>query len=104
MKTEILFALKLGFMLEKNRPPGDTHLKKGYGDVRPLRPPFHALSEVPYKTPISACFSSLRPHFQQKSQFFTKLAVLEPKFRKISVPNTQILQNFSSKASNWVKI
>ena len=23
------------------------HLEKGYGDVRPLRPPFHALSAVP---------------------------------------------------------
>ena len=26
---------------------GGTHLKKGYGDVRPWRPPFHALSAVP---------------------------------------------------------
>ena len=46
-RTEILFALKLGFMLEKSRPPGGTHLENGYGDVRPLRPPFHALSGVP---------------------------------------------------------
>ena len=26
---------------------GGTHLKKGCGDVRPLRPPFHAVSAVP---------------------------------------------------------
>ena len=28
-------------------PWGGTHLEKGYGDVRPLRPPFHAVSAVP---------------------------------------------------------
>ena len=66
--------------------------------------PLFTLSQQFPKTPISACFSSLRTYFQQKSQFFTKLAFLEPKFRKILVSKTQILQNFSSKASNWVKI
>ena len=43
---------------------------------------------------ISACFSSLKPPFQQKSQKFTKFAVLEPKFT----------QNFHSKASDLAKI
>ena len=57
-----------------------------------LRPPFQHVSVL------------LGPPFQQKSQFFTKLAVLEPKFTKISVTRPQILQNFSSKASNWAKI
>ena len=35
---------------------GGTHLEKAYGDVRPLEPPFHALSAVP-----------LRPTFQHVS-------------------------------------
>ena len=65
-----------------------THFSRSLSSS--LRPPFQA---------ISACFSSLRPPFQQKSQFFTNFAVLEPKFSKNSVPNPQILQNFSSKAS-----
>ena len=30
-----------------NSGGGGTHLEKGYGDVQPLRPPFHALSAVP---------------------------------------------------------
>ena len=76
---------------------------------RPLRPPFHALSSA--KTPISACFSSLRPPFQQKSQFFTNFAVLESiklwkfhfqsrKFCKISVPKPHIGQDIGSKFSS----
>ena len=31
-RTEILFALKLGFMLEKSTPLGGTHIETGYGD------------------------------------------------------------------------
>ena len=49
-------------------------------------------------------FQFFKTPFQQKSQIFTKFAVLEPKFMKTSVPKPQILQNFSSKASIWAKI
>ena len=49
--------------------PRRTHLENGYGDVRPVRPPFHALSAVP-KTSISACFSSLRPLFKKNHKFY----------------------------------
>ena len=31
-RTEILFALKLGFMLEKSTPLGGTHIETEYGD------------------------------------------------------------------------
>ena len=73
--------------------PGGTHLEKGYGDVRPLRPPFsRSLS------------SSLKPPFQHvqffKTPFSTKISnlakfvFLEPNFK----------QNFRSKASNLAKI
>ena len=80
--------------------PGGTHLEKAgsYGDVRPSRPPFHALSAVPYETPISACFSSLRPPFQQKSQIL-QFVVLEPNFTKISVPKPLIFQKKISSLS-----
>ena len=64
-----------------------THLEKGYGDVRPLRPLFMLSQQFP-KTPISACFSS--DPFSTNITNFTKFAALEPKF----------MQNFHSKASN----
>ena len=69
-----------------------------------LKTPFSRSLSSSLRLPFSACFSSLRPPFQQKSHFFTNFAVLEPKFTKISVPKPQILQNFSSKASYWPKI
>ena len=53
-------------------PGGDTRLEKGHGDVRPLRPPLTLSQQFP-KTPISACFSSLSPPFQQKSQILENL-------------------------------
>ena len=34
-------------------PPGGTDLERGYGDVRPWRPPFHA-SPIVHKGPISS--------------------------------------------------
>ena len=49
-------------------------------------------------------FQFFKTLFQQRSQIFTKFAILEPRFTKISVPKPQIWQNFSSKASNWHKI
>ena len=49
-------------------------------------------------------FQFFKTLFSTKIAFFTKFAVLEPKFTKISVAKPQILQNFSSKASNWTKI
>ena len=51
------------------------------------------LSDPRGKTPILACFSFLRPPFQQKSQILQNFP-LEPKF----------MQNFLSRASNLAKI
>ena len=56
-----------------------------------LRPPFQHVSV--FKTPS-----------QQELQIFSKFAILEPKFTKISVPKPLILQNFSFKATNGAKI
>ena len=41
---------------------GSTHLEKGYGDLQPLRPPFHGLSAVPRD-----------PHFSMFQFFKTPL-------------------------------
>ena len=39
---------KKTLQIDRVEPGGGTHLEKGYGDVRPLRPsPFHTLSTVP---------------------------------------------------------
>ena len=72
--------------------------RKGVRGHAALKESLFTLSQQFPKTPISACFSSLRPLFNKK---FT---ILEPIFTKISVPKPQIWQNFSSKASNWYKI
>ena len=56
---------------------GGTHLKKGYGDVRPLRPPFHALSSVP-SDPHFSMFQFFKTPFATKITNFTKFAALEP--------------------------
>ena len=45
-------------MTESRDPGGGTDLERGYGDVQPWRPPFHA-SPAAHKGPIS----------KQKSQF-----------------------------------
>ena len=80
------FVFEVGY----HTSPGGTYLEKWYG----LR------GCAALKTHFSRSLSSsLRPPFQQKLQFFTNFAVLDPKFTKKSVPKPQILQNFSSKAS-----
>ena len=62
------------------------------------------LSQQFPRPPFQHVSNSLRPLFNKKSQSFTKFAILEPRFIKVSVPKPRILQNFSSKASNWAKI
>ena len=42
----IIYNEGLGKGMRLGCNPEGTHLEKGYGDVRPLRPPFHALSAV----------------------------------------------------------
>ena len=61
---------------------GGTHLEKdwgtmGGGDARPEDPLLTSSQQFP-KTPISACFSFLRPPLATKITNFTKFAVIEP--------------------------
>ena len=49
---------------------GDTYLERGYGDVRPWRPPFHA-SPVVHKGPISSNSQFTSPPFEKKMGKFS---------------------------------
>ena len=92
---------------------GKLTLKRGTGRAA-LKTPFSRSLSCSLR-PNSACFSSLRPLFNKKLQFFTKFAVIESKFQfqslkfcKISVPKPQLGQNpvlqtpffFSKKGNN----
>ena len=81
MKSEIL-----GYKYRGGGTPGGTDLEKGYGDVRPWRPPFHA-TPVVRKGPIS----SKRVNSQDP---------LMRKFGNFSLYSLNFCQNFSSQAPN----
>ena len=70
----------------EERRGGGTDLEKGYGDVRPWRPPFHA-TPVVRKDPIS----SKRVNSQDP---------LMRKFGNFSLYSLKFCQNFSSQAPN----
>ena len=79
-------------------PPGGTNLERGYGDVRPLRPPFHASPAV-CKGPISSkgvssqdpllrkfgnfilCSLNFRPNFSSQAPKFDNFQLTSPEFR-----------------------
>ena len=61
--------------------------------MRPLRPPFHALSAVP-----------LDPHFNMFQFFKTPSSTKITNFTKFVVLEQNFTQNFRSKASNLAKI
>ena len=81
MKSEML-----GYKCRGGGTPGGTDLEKGYGDVRPWRPPFHA-TPVVRKGPIS----SKRVNSQDP---------LMRKFGNFSLYSLNFCQNFSSQAPN----
>ena len=86
------FHTKTWISFYKPEAQGGTHFEKGYGDVRPLRPPFHALSAVPWD-PHFSMFQFFKTPFSTKITNFTKFVILEPNF----------MQTFHSKASIWPK-
>ena len=81
MKSEIL-----GYKCRGGGTPGGTDLEKGYGDVQPWRPPFHA-TPVVRKGPIS----SKRVNSQDP---------LMRKFGNFILYSLNFCQNFSSQAPN----
>ena len=73
--------------LDPHKYPGGTDLERGYGDVRPWRPPFHA-SSAARKGPIS----SKRVRSQDP---------LLRKFGNFSLTASIFTQNFSSQAPKF---
>ena len=83
--------------------PGGTHLEKGYGDVQPLRPPFHALSAVPQE-PHFSMFPFFKTLFSTKVKNLNKnMPFKSPHLSKISVPKPQIMPKFSSLGTTFSK-
>ena len=76
--------------------PGGTALERGYGDVQPWRPPFHA-SPVVRKGPISS--KRVRVH---KPPFWENLEILaSTAFTQILAHKPQNLEIFSSQAPKF---
>ena len=81
-------------------PGGGTDLERGYGDVRPWRPPFHA-SPVLHKGPISSkSVRSQDPLFRKFGNFslyshiFAQSSALKP-------PNLEIFSSQAPKFENF---
>ena len=96
---------------------GGTNLERGYGDVRPLRPPFHA-SPAARKGPISSkrvgsqdpllrklgnfSLNSLNfhPNFSSQAPKFGNFQLTSPQIWKFSAHKPPNLEIFSSQAPN----
>ena len=86
------------------QPPGGTDLERGYGDVRPWRPHFHASPAV-RKGPISSKRVSSQDPFWENlgilastASIFTQIFALKPQILKFSVRKPPNLKIFSSQA------
>ena len=73
-------------------PRGGTHLQRGYRDVQPSRPPFHASPAVP-KTPIEA----QAPHLKEKCD-------ISPSYDNFQLQQLNFECNFCQKAWKFCKI
>ena len=91
-KFNLIPILRLQVM--HNSQGGGTDLERGYGDVRPWRPPFHASHfKLVRKGPISSkrAYKSVhKPPFWEKMEnfaysIFAKISALKPPNLKISV-------------------
>ena len=108
----ILKTLNCFQFIESNLGPkvrirGGTDLKRGYGDVRPWRPPFHA-SPAARKGPISSKrVSSQDPllrnfgNFSLYSLNFTQILAHEPPNLEIFSSQAPNLEIFSSQAPKF---
>ena len=97
---------------------GGTDLEKGYGDVRPWRPPFHA-SPVVHKGPISSKRVSSQnplsrkfwnfslyslnfcPNFSSQAPKFGNFQLTSPQILNFSAHKPPNLELFSSQASKF---
>ena len=76
---------------------GGTDLERGYGDVRPWRPPFHA-SPVVHKGPISSKTVSSQDPFWENLEILASNALISV---QILAPKPPYLKIFSSQASSF---
>ena len=80
---------------------GGTDLEKGYGDMRPWRPPFHA-SPVVRKVPISSkSVSSQDPLLRKFWNFSLNSLNLCPNFSSQAPQNLKIFGSQASKFGNF---
>ena len=89
------------------KKPGGTDLERGYGDVRPSRPPFHA-SPAARKGPISRSESVHKTPFWENLEIlpstaliFAQILSLKPPNLKISAHKPPNLETFSSQAPKF---
>ena len=100
--------------IQGNEPRGGTDLERGYGDVRPWRPPFHA-SLAARKGPISSKrvssqdpllrkfenFSlynlNFHPNFSSQAPKFGNFQLTSPKFGSFQLTSPQIWKFFAHK-------
>ena len=82
--------------MQKGSIPGGTDLERGYGDVRPWRPPFHA-SPVVRKGPISSKIVSSQDPLLRQFENFSLYSL------NFSAHKPQILDIFSSQATQICK-
>ena len=116
-KGLLLWRQKKGCLLQKFRG-GGTDLERGYGDVRPWRPPFHA-SPVVRKGPISSKRVSsqdpllrkfgnyslyslnFHPNFSSQAPKFGNFQLTSPQIWKFSVHKPPNLEIFSTQAPSF---
>ena len=77
--------------------PGGTDLEKGYGDVQPWRPPFHASPAV-RKGPISSKRVCSQDPFWENLEILASTASISPKFFALK---PQIWKFSAHKPPNW---
>ena len=81
-------------------PPGGTDLERGYGDVRPWRPPFHT-SPAARKGPISNKWvSSQDPLLRKFGNFGLYSLNFHPNFSSLA-PNLEIFSSQAPKFRNF---
>ena len=80
--------------------PGGTDLERGYGDVRPWRPPFHA-SPAARKGPISSKRVSSREPLLRKFGKFSLNSLIFTKILAHKPPNLEIFSSQAPKFGNY---
>ena len=82
------------------QPRGGTDLERGYGDVRPWRPAFHA-SPATHKGPISSKRVSSQDPFSENLEILACTASIFTQILAHKPPNLEIFSSQASKFGNF---